>query len=68
MKTESRSPFAAVKASPGISIAVLLLIACFAAIAVSYFIVQKDADNDQRIDLRHCPVMRPPVTRRHSLN
>ena len=31
MKTESRSPFAAVKASPGISIAVLLLIACFAA-------------------------------------
>ena len=48
MKTESRSPFAAVKASPGISIAVLLLIACFAAIAVSYFIVQKDADNDQR--------------------
>lgn len=48
MKTESRSPLTAIKASPGISIAVLLLIVCFAAIAVSYFIVQKDADNDQR--------------------
>lgn len=48
MKNESRSPFAALKASPAISIAVLLLIALFAAITASYFIVQKDAANDQR--------------------
>src|SRR5690554_294978 len=48
MKTESRSPFSALKASPAISIAVLLLLALFAAITASYFIVQKDAANDQR--------------------
>src|SRR5690554_6318217 len=48
MKNESRSPFAALKASPAISFAVLLLIALFAAITASYFIVQKDAANDQR--------------------
>src|SRR5690554_4919992 len=48
MKNESRSPFSALKASPAISLAVLLLIALFAAITASYFIVQKDAANDQR--------------------
>lgn len=48
MKSESRSPFAALKANPAITLAVLLLIACFAAITVSYFKVQQDASNDQR--------------------
>lgn len=48
MKTESRSPFAAIKASPGISISVLLLVACIAGMTVSYFIVQQDENNDQR--------------------
>src|SRR5690606_8665279 len=48
MKNESRSPLAALKASPVISAAVVLLIACLAAISYFYVIVQRDAANDQR--------------------
>src|SRR5690606_1384245 len=48
MKSETRSPLAALKASPAISAAVVLLIACLVAIPVCYLIVQQDAGNDQR--------------------
>jgi twitching motility protein PilJ len=48
MKSESRSPLAALKASPAMSAAVVLLIACLVAIPMFYVIVQKDGANDQR--------------------
>jgi twitching motility protein PilJ len=48
MKSETRSPLAALKASPAISAAVVLLIACLVAIPVCYLVVQQDAANDQR--------------------
>src|SRR5690606_27308149 len=48
MKSETRSPLAALKASPAISAAVVLLIACLVAIPACYLVVQQDAANDQR--------------------
>lgn len=48
MKSESRSPLAALKASPAMSVALVLLIACLVAIPVFYVWVQQDGTNDQR--------------------
>jgi twitching motility protein PilJ len=48
MKSETRSPLAALKASPVMSAALFLLIVCLVAIPLIYIRVQQDAANDQR--------------------
>ncbi len=48
MKSETRSPLAALKASPVMSAALVLLIACLVAIPVFYLMVQQYAASDQR--------------------
>ncbi len=48
MKTESRNPFAALKANPGIIGATIVLVVCFVAMAMFYLKMQEDAAADAR--------------------